>query len=67
MAPRFFLNGLAAMSRLMLVSDLQIRASGKPDSDTTIAATCVATIITFEHSDAPAPAAARSSTTGDAK
>jgi type IV pilus assembly protein PilO len=62
-----FLEGIAAMSRLMLVSDLQIKARGRPDSQTTIAATCMATIVTFDNTDVPAPAAVRSSSTGDAK
>ena len=49
---RFF-DRIAAMSRLMSVSDLKIKARTKPDGHGTITATCIATTFVFRKEIAP--------------
>jgi type IV pilus assembly protein PilO len=53
---RFFAH-IANMSRLMSVSDLQIKTQTKPNSRTTVTASCVATTFVFRK-DLPPPAPA---------
>ena len=56
---RFF-DRVATMSRLMSVSDLNIKVNAKPNSRSTITATCVATTFVFKKDIAPSGISANS-------
>jgi|SRR5690606_3589379 len=51
---RFF-DRIAAMSRLMSVSNLQIKTQTRPNGRGTVLATCVATTFVFQKTTAPVP------------
>lgn len=51
---RFF-DRIAAMSRLMSVSNLQIKTQARPNGRGTVSATCVATTFVFQKTTAPVP------------